>query len=226
MTSRQVEAHGVLQPIEINACGPCSLFWFDKWESLRLTPKAVLDLFRNIGESGPARKPLANGLDCPRCGALLGVIHDLQRTTRFTYWRCPRDEGQLITFHQFLRQKNFVRTPSPAELAKLRETVRQVACSQCGAPIDLATDSACTHCGAPVALIDPDGVTKALNELAAGAAAPAATDPEATRKALSDAQLDAIFDLARTRTDERNDDLVAIGAGAIGALLAVLTRST
>jgi hypothetical protein len=41
---------------------------------------------------------------------------------------------------------------------------------------------------------------------------------------LSDAQIDAIFDLARMRESKGNDDLVAIGATAIGALIAGLHR--
>ena len=147
----------------------CNLFWFDKSESVRLTPKAVLELFQYIGKAGSARKTLATAFGCPLCSAALALTQDVQRTTRFTYWRCPRDHGRLTTFHQFLREKNFIRAPSPSELAKLRDTVRQISCSQCGAPVDLATDGACTHCGAPVALIDPDGVAKALRDLAAGA---------------------------------------------------------
>ena len=54
--------------------------------------------------------------------------------------------------------------------------MKQIACSQCGAPIDLEKDNACQHCGAAVALIDPDGVTKALRELAAGAALTGSAD--------------------------------------------------
>jgi hypothetical protein len=152
----------------------------------------------------------------------LALTHDLQRTTRFRYWRCRNDHGQLITFHHFLREKNFIRSPSPAELAKLRATVRQIACSQCGAPVDLANATACTHCGAPIALIDPDGVANALHELAAGAFSPAPSAPAAMRDRLRDAQIDAIFDLARMRRDEGNGDIVAIGATAIGALIAGL----
>jgi hypothetical protein len=225
MTARTAEIHGTLRPMEIGACAACNLFWFDDSASVRLTPKAVLGLFQSIGEAGSARRPLAANFRCPRCTVALAPIRDLQRTTRFTYWRCPRDEGQLITFNQFLRQKNFIRTPSPAELAKLRDTVRQITCSQCGAPIDLATDSACTHCGAAVALIDPEGVAKALRDHAAGAADPAAAEPEAMRAVLSDAQLNAIFDLERMRQRESDDDLVAIGAAAIGALIAGLIGS-
>ena len=225
MAPLMLEAFGALRPIEITACAPCNLFWFDKSESIRLTPKAVLDLFQYIGKAGSARKALATALSCPLCATALALTQDLQRTTRFTYWRCRNDHGRLTTFHQFLREKNFIRAPSPVELARLRATVRQISCSQCGAPIDLATDSACKHCGAAVALIDPDGVTKALRELAAGASSAAPLDPETMRTTLSDAQINAIFDVNRMRPDDGNDDLVAIGAAAIGVLLAGLIRS-
>ncbi len=220
MTPIVLEAFGSLRPIEISACAPCNLFWFDKSESVRLTPKSVLEVFQFIGRAGRATNTLSAQFNCPVCSAALALTHDLQRTTRFTYWRCRDDHGQLITFHHFLREKNFIRAPSPAELGRLRATVRQVACSQCGAPVDLASATACAHCGAPVALIDPDGVTKALRDLAAATSSPAPADPEAMRTRLGDAQIDAIFDLARMGRDEGNDDLVAIGATAIGALIA------
>ena len=227
MPPQSVEANGMLEPMEINACASCNLFWFDKLESIRLTPKSVLELFQFIGRAGAPRRTIASNFACPRCSVPLAVTHDLQRATRFTYWRCGKDGGQLITFNQFLRQKNFIRMPTPAELAKLRSTVRQIACSQCGAPVDLSTDSACTHCGSPIALIDPDGVTKALQELSAACAASTAS-PEAMRAALSDAQINAIFDLQRMadreRMVDRSDDLVAIGAAAMGALVAGLLK--
>ena len=222
MSPLALEAHNSLQLIEISACAPCHLFWFDKSESVRLTPKSVLEAFQFIGRSGQARNTLASHFACPICSTPLALTHDLQRATRFTYWRCRNDHGQLITFHHFLREKNFIRAVSAEELAKLRKNVRQVACSQCGAPIDLASESACIHCGAPVALIDPDGVAKALRELKADAAVPTATDPEAMKSRLSDAQIDAIFEIARTRDSKGNDDLVSIGATAIGALIASL----
>jgi hypothetical protein len=225
MTALNVPAHGTLRPIEITACAPCHLFWFDKAESIRLTPKAVLELFQYIGKAETVRKPLAASFRCPLCSTALATTQDLQRSTRFTYWRCRNDHGRLITFHQFLREKNFIRAPSPAELARLRATVRQIACSQCGAPVDLANDSACKHCGAAVAMIDPEGVAKALRELAAGASARAPSDAAAMRTTLSDAQIKAIFDTERMRQSEGSDDLVAIGAAAIGGLIAGLLRS-
>jgi hypothetical protein len=221
MTPRTVPGYGSARDIEIEACACCNLFWFDRYENVRLTRQAVLDLFRYVGAAaaGP-RTALASSFRCPRCSVALAFSHDLQRTTRFTYWRCPRDQGQLISFQQFLRAKNFIRTPSPAELARLRETVRQISCSQCGAPIDLARDPACTHCGAPIALIDPDGVAKALQDLGATGAAAADAERDAVRSGLTDAQIDAIFELQRERAGAPEPDVLAVGIAAVGAWLA------
>jgi hypothetical protein len=74
-------------------------------------------------------------------------------------------------------------------------------------------------------MIDPEGVAKALRDLAAGVSSRAPSDPEAMRTTLSDAQISAIFDLNRMRRSEGDDDLVAVGAAAIGALVAGLLRS-
>ena len=109
----------------------------------------------------------------------------------------------------------------------MRETVKQISCSQCGAPIDLARDNACTHCGAPIALVDPEGVAKAIQELnAPHATGSPAADATVTRKALSDAQIDALFDQERLRERQGDNDLLVIGmeavAGLVGAFL--LTR--
>jgi hypothetical protein len=225
MPVQMVEAHEGLRPIEVDACAACNLFWFDKSESVSLAPAAVLRLFQFIGKARTARNALAATCRCPVCSETLVLTQDLQRTTRFSYWRCRYGHGRLTTFHQFLREKNFIRAPSLAELARLRATVRQIACSQCGAPIDLETDSASTHCGAPVAMVDPDGVKKALQELALGAPTAATSDRQEVRTTLSDAQVDAIFDVERLRQREGNDDLVSIGAAAIGALVAGLLRA-
>lgn len=221
MKPKAVEAFGAIQPMAIDACAACNLFWFDKSENVRLTPRAVLELFQYIGQAGGTHAVLASTFNCPRCTVVLAPTQDLQRNTRFSYWRCRNEHGQLITFHQFLREKNFIRAPSPIELAKLRATVRQINCSQCGAPVDLARASACSHCGAAIALIDPEGVAKALRELSSEAAKPTSADANAVRTTLSDAQVNAIFDLERMRKSEGNDDLVAIGAAAIGTLVGI-----
>jgi hypothetical protein len=221
MTTLRLDTFAPLKPVDVEMCAACGLIWFDRHESISLAPKAVIGLLRFIGEAtGTSRMPLASTFRCPRCAAALATTHDLQRTTRFTYWRCLNGHGRLITFTQFLREKNFIRPPSVDELRRLRETVRQIACSQCGAPIDLTKDTACKHCAAPVALIDSDGIAKALRELSV---APALPDPEKLRSALRDAQIDAIFDLQRMRERGSQDsDLVAIGAGAVAGLIGAL----
>jgi hypothetical protein len=220
MALQSGEANAPLPAIAIGSCSDCNLFWFDAGGSIGLTPRAVLGLFQYVGNAGNTPKtPLAANLQCPRCTSGLALTHDLQRTTRFTYWRCTRDRGQLITFEQFLREKNFVRSPTPAELARLRDTIRQIACSQCGAPVDLATDSACRHCGAAISLVDPDGVAKAVHELSAAGVAASPEAQERTRSALSDAQIDALFEAARMKERDDGHDLLAIGLAAVGAAL-------
>jgi endogenous inhibitor of DNA gyrase (YacG/DUF329 family) len=220
MTAQAVEAYaGVARPIEVGSCAGCGLFWFDESASVRLTPKSVLGLFQYIGQAGSAKNSLASSFSCPRCRHTLAFTHDLQRATHFTYWRCPGDHGQLITFGQFLAEKNFIRPPSSDELAKLRATVRQLNCSQCGAPIDLATDTACPHCGAAITLIDADGVAKALHDLVSGGTLPAGQPAAPTTSALGEAQLNALFDQEHMREHEGGHDLLAIGAAAIGALV-------
>ena len=229
MSTEQFDARMAPRPIEVDACQPCRLLWFDKWESTNLAPRGVLGLFQYIGGSTslPAT-PVQSYFDCIRCRIRLDPTRDLQRTTPFTYWRCSMGHGKLITFHQFLREKNFIRTPSPPELAKLRETIRQISCSQCGAPIDLAKDNACSHCAAPIAMIDPEGVARQVKELSEATAPPDATANAKARSAIIDAQLEAMLELERQRRMERHQidvDLVSIGAQAIGGVLSLWLSS-
>jgi hypothetical protein len=44
----------------------------------------------------------------------------------------------------------------------VRSQVRQLNCSECGAPLDLEHDSECQFCHAPIAFLDPDAVEKAM----------------------------------------------------------------
>jgi hypothetical protein len=223
MTDQAVEAYSGAGPLEVGSCAPCNLLWFDRSGSISLTPRAVLGLFQYIGTAaGAARTPLASTFRCPRCSDAMALTYDLQRSTRFTYWRCANDHGQLFTFNQFLREKNFIRNPTLAELNKLRETVRQISCSQCGGPIDLTKDTACTHCGAPIALVDPDGVAKAVHDLTIGQGSTAPATQEQTSVALSNAQLDAFFDQERIDEHEGSHDLLAIGVAAVGAALGAM----
>jgi hypothetical protein len=140
--------------------------WFDRWEDLALSPGAVLRLFVVINENQPAqRNPLGTNLPCPRCRVRLLLTTDLQRSTRFQYWRCPAEHGHFMTFFQFLREKNFVRPLDAAEVERLRQNVRSVTCSSCGAPVDLNAGSACSYCRAPLSMLDARQVDTVVQEL-------------------------------------------------------------
>jgi uncharacterized protein YbaR (Trm112 family) len=153
-------------PVTIDICHPCGAFWFDRWEDVSLAPGAVLQLFVVINDNQPAqRKPVGDNLFCPRCRARLALTHDMQRTTRFQYWRCPAEHGHFITFFEFLREKNFIRPLSPAEIDKLRQNVRSVTCSSCGAPVDLTVGSVCPYCRAPLSMLDAAQVNTTVQEL-------------------------------------------------------------
>jgi hypothetical protein len=216
-------------PVEVDACSGCHLFWFDRAESLALDRQAVRELFALVAAAAAReRQALRSACSCPRCGKVLALTHDLQRNTRFTYWRCAAGHGRLTPFHAFLREKNFLREPAAAELAKLREHIRQLSCSQCGAPIDFATENACSHCRAPITLIDPEGVARTLRELDADPARAAPSTAADTQAQAAMAQ--AMFDALTASERERNRDsvgaidLVAVGASALAALLGVWLR--
>jgi hypothetical protein len=160
-------ARHVLGKQTIDLCDDCRALWFDTQESVQLSPGSTLALFDAIAKTGagPGR-PLPARLPCPRCGSALAATQDLQRTTRFSYFRCARGHGRFTPFFQFLREKNFVRPLAPAELARLRSAIRFVHCSSCGAPVDLGKDGACPYCKAPLAILDPDAVSTTAAALA------------------------------------------------------------
>lgn len=150
-------------PINIDVCDACQGFWFDDQEIFLLSPGGTLDLFHHIQEASSAgRHPLGRRLACPRCRATMREAQDQQRNTRFSYSTCPAGHGRFLTFFQFLRAKNFVRTLTAKEVDELKRHVRQVNCTNCGAPIDVGRDAACGFCRTPVSMLDPEQVTKAV----------------------------------------------------------------
>ena len=154
MDAEALEGHvGTSVPIDL--CRSCQVFWFDTRESLQLSPGAVLRLFRLIGEQAMTAHPAAPAHpSCPRCGLRLLLTHDQQRSTRFQYLRCGRGHGRLITFVDFLREKNFIRPLSARQIEELRRNVQTINCSNCGAPIDLTATSTCPHCASPLSMLD------------------------------------------------------------------------
>ncbi len=152
--------------IEIDLCFSCHLIWLDKHESLQLSPRGTVDLFRFLHEHrDDPRHALGEYSQCPHCGRGLALSRDIVRSGRFSYYSCPAGHGRLTPFSEFLKEKQFVRSLNPAERSRLRAEVRQVECSRCGAPVDLARGFACAHCRSPLTVLDADAVEKTLRAL-------------------------------------------------------------
>lgn len=143
------------RPVAINLCHGCQVFWFDTHESLSLTPGSTLTLFRLIGENSTRKGGIGNeSPKCPRCRARLQRTHDMQRTTRFEYLKCPNGHGRLTTYFDFLREKDFIRPLTATQIAELRRNIQTVNCSNCGGPVDLSKGGTCSHCGSPLSMLD------------------------------------------------------------------------
>src|SRR6266404_9501565 len=144
MTAMTLEGH-LGPPVTIDVCVTCQAFWFDQFESLHLAPVSTLKLMKLIGEHSSASKPpLRKLLQCPRCGGLLTLAHDMARNMHFSYFRCGQEHGKFIGFFEFLKEKNFIHPLSPEQIKELRQNIQFLNCANCGASIDLETDSVCS----------------------------------------------------------------------------------
>jgi len=163
---REIEAEETYgRKLTLDACQACQGLWFDGTELLQLSARSTLELFQSMSRSAAIPPPLAEQMRCPRCDAALVDTADVQRGTRFHFGRCPKGDGRYLTFFQFLRAKNFVRTLSPTELVELRKHIRQINCSNCGAAVDVDRGSACAYCRTPVSVIDPAQLQKTVRAL-------------------------------------------------------------
>ena len=208
----------------VDLCELCQALWFDPMESPQLSPQATLELFRAINDARPdVRTTLPQHMLCPRCDSPLAQTQDLQHTTRFSYYRCPRGHGRLTPFFQFLREKNFIRPIPREELERLKSLVRIIRCSSCGAPIDLAKSTACEFCRAPIAILDPEAASLAVRELTtAGARVSPSLDDAGRAAAAIVAAADFERALAREQAERQEGfavDLVEIGLSALAAVL-------
>ncbi len=152
--------------VVIDICHACQCFWFDARESASLTPGSTLTLFRVIGEK--LTRPQHSNAElakCPRCKGRLRRTQDMQRSTRFEYLNCPNGHGRLISFFDFLREKDFIRPLTPQQIAQLRENVGSVNCANCGGPVDLAKGAACSHCGTALSMLDMKQAEKLVAQL-------------------------------------------------------------
>ncbi len=178
MTALKLGAHQG-QSVAIDQCTPCQAFWFDKFESLQLAPAATLNLLQSIGEQKPTgHVSFSKDMRCPRCEVFLRPTQDMQRNTRFSYFRCSNGHGRLIRFIEFLREKDFIRPLSQQQIAELRKHVHTVNCANCGAPVDLESGAVCGHCGSPLSMLDMEQPERLIAQLKE-AAAPKPVDPTA-----------------------------------------------
>ena len=208
--------------IALDFCFPCQLVWFDAHESTELAPGAVIEVFKAFDQHRTAtRNALPELLDCPRCNARLALTRDLTRTAHFSYYRCEWGHGRLTPFVQFLLEKNFVRPLSGGELASLKSRVRNVQCSNCGAPIDLQKDTACPYCRSPLAILDPDAVAKALGALNSAEVQRKTIDVDRLADALTMRSQDIGTPFSGTVIGSHalSGDLVAAGISIVAALL-------
>jgi hypothetical protein len=196
------------RPIQIDLCAACRLIWFDQHEDLRLAPTGTLSLFEIISRPAQASAPLPSTLRCPRCSGRLAITHDIQRNTRFQYWRCDAEHGRLMTFVDFLREKDFVRPLTPGEIKELRQRIRTVNCGNCGGPIDLANDTVCSHCGSALSILDPDQMARTVAQLR-GAPAPGAHQ----------ADFNAMVDAMKAAPKEESRALLDVGLRVLAELL-------
>lgn len=144
-------------PVAIDICRSCQVLWFDPREDLRLAPASTLKVFQIIANQAkaPAALLAATPPACPRCGLRLLETHDQQHATKFEYLRCARGHGRLVSFVNFLLEKDFIRPLSPEQIDELRERkIQVISCSKCGAPVDLTNGPICAHCGASLSMLD------------------------------------------------------------------------
>jgi len=190
--------------VEIDLCFACHLLWLDKRESVHLAPGGTLELFRVLHEHrDDARHALADVVVCPRCDGRLKLTRDIGKGGRFSYYSCPLRHGRLTPFSEFLKEKQFVRSLNPAEKHRLRAEVKNVQCSGCGAPVDLANGFECDHCGSPITVLDADAVEKTLRDLDAAVQSRSGDPEEQEKRARALASMEAL----RTRPYDRVDEM-------------------
>ena len=191
----------------IDVCWPCNMIWFDHMESASLSAASVIVLFKRIHEARDGDRNLVSlNMRCPTCTGGLKLTNDLGKNGRFSYYRCEMGDGRVISFTQFLREKNFIRSLNLIEIKSLSAQVKQIRCSSCGGSIDLEKDTACSHCGSAISVLDRDAVEKALTVLAAKDAQPlrAPSDGQTTRQ-----EIDAIAAVLMQRAGKPQPGLPA-----------------
>lgn len=169
MAAERYETHSGAS-MEIDACHSCNSLWFDGKESLMLSPRSVLSMFRVMHErevEAAGQRLTPDQMQCPRCQGGLVHTHDQVKATCFEYRRCGEGCGRFISFVQWMREKGFARDLDKEQIKELQKHLKVVRCSNCGAPVDLQRRAVCEYCKAAVCMLDPQAIQKTLEDLRA-----------------------------------------------------------
>jgi Zn-finger nucleic acid-binding protein len=184
--------------VELDICFACQGIWFEPQENLKLTPAALIALFRLLHEHRDApRQALPQSLHCPHCSRSLAQGFDVVRSGRYITYRCPKRDGRFSTFSSFMIEKGFVRLLTRPEIDDIARRVAVIHCTACGAPVDLRKDDACPHCRSALSLLDPQAVEQALQGYARAASGAGPKVPELA---------DALVLLERDREKARREE--------------------
>lgn len=154
----------------LDLCFSCHGIWFDPQENLKLSPAAVVELFRLLhARQSETRQALALKLACPHCNRALAQGFDVVKSGRYITYRCPQRHGRFSVFSSFMIEKGFVRQLTQPEIDDMARRVAVIYCTSCGAPVDLRKDHACPHCRSAFSLLDPKAVEQALQGYAKAA---------------------------------------------------------
>lgn len=200
------------QSLELDICYPCQGMWFDRYENLKLTPDAVVELFRLLHEHrAEQHMPLSSKLACPRCVKPLDKGFDLVRSGRYITYRCAGQHGRFSTFSSFMVEKGFVRHMTRPEIDDLAQKVGAIYCTSCGAPVDIRKDHACPYCKAAFSLIDPQAVVRALEGYAQASAKAKAGVTPASAGDIGDALVALERDRNAARRERQTSALSGLG---------------
>ena len=136
--------------LEVDLCFACRGIWFDPLENLKLSPAAVVDLFKLLhAHRHEGATALPHKLACPHCHRALTQGFDVVKSGRYITHRCAQRHGRFSTFASFMIEKGFVRQLTTTEIDDMAQRLAVINCSNCGAPVDLRTDHACPHAVQP-----------------------------------------------------------------------------
>jgi hypothetical protein len=144
----------------------------------------------------------------------------------FRLLECPSEHGHFISFFDFLKEKDFIRPLSLAEIQNLRVSVAEVHCSNCGGSVNLQLNSACPYCHSPISILDLPGQQQMLAQLKEATETKPVDTALPLKLAMTKAEASNYFYVehySQWWVDGRAGDLVQAGLNAVSRLLSKLS---